>query len=54
MRIHGERLEKYLQLVWEKCDWFSYFSIEQILGEDNNVADKLAPTASGMEESTLP
>lgn len=31
--VKTEKLKKYLQLVWEKCDYFRYFNVMQISQE---------------------
>lgn len=49
-----KKLKKYMQLIWEKSDWFCHFSIKQIQRESNNIAYKLARATSSMEEPALP
>lgn len=49
-----KKLKKYMQLIWEKRDQFCHFRIKQIPSESNNIVDKLARAASGMEDLALP
>lgn len=50
----GEKLKKYLERVWEARDHLSYFSITQIPRAENEVVDRLARVALGMDEAPLP
>lgn len=50
----GKKLKRYQTKFWEICDLISHYSITQIPRSDNELTDRLAKVASGMNEVPLP